>query len=506
MLNFLDRFLDGITMYKVALYGLLIMAIIAIALGFLGVLPYKGYQYSISLGVLLGVCWISNYIFGKLYRVPTNSESSLITGLILFFILSPFENLDQIPTYIFVGALSMGYKYVLAIRRRHIANPAAFAAFIIGLLGSPLVTWWIGSVVMLPVVTILGITILKKLRRFQMFFFFLIAGILSITVPSILKGYPLFDVVSQIFLSWPIIFFGTVMLTEPLTTPPTSKLRIYYGIIVGLLFGVQFHIGPLFASPELALLIGNFYSYIVSSKEKLLLHLQEKKQIAKDCYEFIFTPKGNFLYTPGQYMEWTVPHKTVDSRGNRRYFTVASSPTEDTLRLGIKVIPNGSSYKKALVAVNEQSVILAGQLAGDFTLSKDTKKKLVFLAGGIGITPFRSMIKYLVDTNEKRDIVLFYSNKTADEIVYQDVFAEAAQKLHIKTIYTITDKDQIPKDWKGEEGRVSAEMIQKYVPDFKDRMYYLSGPHVMVTAYQDILKTLGIPSSHIITDYFPGFV
>jgi ferredoxin-NADP reductase len=414
--------------------------------------------------------------------------------------------MDQIFMYVLAGVIAMVSKYVIALQRKHMFNPAAFAAFILGLLGSPLVSWWVGSLYMLPFVALLGFGILRKTRRFQMFFMFVFASVLSISIPSVLKGYPIIDVFSQIFTSWPIVFFGTVMLTEPLTTPPTKMLRLYYGGLVGILFGLQFHIGPLFATPELALLVGNIYSYAVSSKQKLLLTLQEKKEIAKDMYEFIFTPKGNFAYTPGQYMEWTVPHKRVDGRGNRRYFTVASSPTEDTLKLGVKTQPNGSSFKKALVSLDTKQAILAGQLAGDFTLPKDASKKLVFLAGGIGITPFRSMIKYLVDIKQKRDIVLFYSNKAEDEIVYKDIFDEANKKLGIKTVYALTDIQYVAKEWKGEKGRVDAAMIQRYVPDYKDRLFYISGPHPMVTAYQNILKDLKIPSSHVIIDYFPGFV
>jgi ferredoxin-NADP reductase len=506
MLTFFDRYLDGITMYKVVLYGLLLLAGIAILFGFLGLLPFKGYQYSISLVILLIVCWGSNYIVAKLYNVPTNSESALITGAILFFLLSPFEDIDQMFMYTLAAVISMASKYVLAFHRKHIFNPAAFAAFVLGLLGNPLVSWWIGSLVMLPFVTLLGIAVLRKTRRFQMFFVFVVAAILSTSIPNVFKGYAVVDVFTQIFTSWPIVFFGTIMLTEPLTTPPTKMLRLYYGGIVGLLFGLQFHIGPLFATPELALLLGNIYSYIVSSKQKLLLTLQDKKAIAKEMYEFVFVPKDNFSYRAGQYMEWTLPHNSVDSRGNRRYFTVASSPTEDMLKLGVKIQQNGSSFKRALVSLTSKQTVLAGQLAGDFTLPKDNSQKLVFLAGGIGITPFRSMIKYLIDKQEKRDIILFYSNKSADEIVYKDVFDEADKKLGIKTIYTLTDIQNIPISWKGNKGRIDAAMIQTYLPDYKERMFYISGPHPMVTSYQDILKDLGIPASHVIIDYFPGFV
>lgn len=506
MFTILDRFLDGITMYKVVLYGLLLMSAWAIIFGFLTLLPYSGFQYVFSLVILLFACWVSNHILAKLYHVPPNAESSLITGCILFFVLSPIVAFSQVFILLFAGVVSMLSKYVIAFHRKHLFNPAAAALVGVGLVGSSQISWWVGSSMMLPVVLLLGFFILRKIRRFSLFFSFLSAAIMAITAFGMFQGAQIDTLLLQVFVSWPTIFFGTVMLTEPLTTPPTHRLRLYYGVVVGIFFGSQFHIGPLYSTPELALIIGNLYSYIVSSKQKLLLALSEKRQIAADMYEFVFTSKGNFAYRPGQYMEWTLPHEHVDFRGNRRYFTIASSPTENTIRLGVKILPGGSSFKKKLVSLNEKATILAGQLAGDFTLPKDVNRKLVFLAGGIGITPFRSMIKYLLDRKETRDIVLFYSNKTADEIVYKDIFDQAEKQLAIKTIYTLTDAEYLPSGWKGEKGRVDAAMIQRYVPDYKQRMYYISGPHTMVTGYQDLLRNLDIPSSHIIVDYFPGFV
>jgi ferredoxin-NADP reductase len=128
------------------------------------------------------------------------------------------------------------------------------------------------------------------------------------------------------------------------------------------------------------------------------------------------------------------------------------------------------------------------------------------LAGGIGVTPFRSITKYLIDKNQQCDIVLFYTNKYASEIVYKDVFDEAQIKLGMKTIYAITDETKVPADWTGKVGRVTAEMVTQEVPDFKDRIFYLSGPHAMITAFEELLMKLGVPRTHIHTDFFPGFV
>jgi ferredoxin-NADP reductase len=144
-------------------------------------------------------------------------------------------------------------------------------------------------------------------------------------------------------------------------------------------------------------------------------------------------------------------------------------------------------------------------LAGDFTLPQDTSKKLVFIAGGIGVTPFRSMIKYLIDKKEKRDIILFYSNKTYDEIAYKDVFDEATKEFGLKTIYTLSDETKLPPDWSGDKGFLTAGKVKNFVPDYKERTYYLSGPHGMVAAFEKTLAEIGVPKLQIKTDYFPGF-
>jgi ferredoxin-NADP reductase len=282
------------------------------------------------------------------------------------------------------------------------------------------------------------------------------------------------------------------MLTEPQTTPPTKNLRIAYGTLVGALFATTWKIGPIFATPEAALIVGNIFSYLVSPKEKLLLKLKKRACLAEDIYEFTFAGTGPIKYKPGQYMEWTLAHGDSDSRGVRRYFTLASSPTEEELKIGVKFSDNGSSFKKSLLTIGDKNIV-ASQLAGDFTLPKNKNQKLVFIAGGIGITPFRSMLKYLDDKNENRDIVLFYTAKTPGEFVYKDIFAEAEKRLGIKTIYVATKIS----------GRLDEHKIKEAVPDYKERVFYLSGPHALVEAFKSSLSNLKVKG--IKTDYFPGY-
>lgn len=354
---------------------------------------------------------------------------------------------------------------------------------------------------MFPFVLVIGFLVVRKIRKFHLFFSFIILSLISTLIFAALNKGDLFQLLPIIITSYPILFLGTVMLTEPSTMPPSRKHQMFYGGIVGLLSGVQFHLGPIFATPELALLIGNTFSYAVSFKKRLVFTLKEKIQISQTVFEFIFSPSSKFAYFPGQYLEWTLRHKKSDSRGIRRFFTIASSPTEGTVSLGIKIDPEHiSSFKKALLNLNPGEEIYAGQLAGEFILPKKLGK-YVFIAGGIGITPFRSMVKSAIDKNEKLDAILFYSSRDEKDFAFEQVF-ENAESLGLRTIYICSNAKS---SWKGKTGRIDEKMIKEEVDDYKSRVYYLSGPDIMVNSYKKLLRNLEIKPDKIIADYFPGY-
>jgi ferredoxin-NADP reductase len=113
------------------------------------------------------------------------------------------------------------------------------------------------------------------------------------------------------------------------------------------------------------------------------------------------------------------------------------------------------------------------------------------------------MAQYLIDTDEKRDIVLLYSNKTAAEIAYRDVFEQARAKFGMKTVYAITNESaSMPHAY---SGFIDAALIRSEIPDFSERLFYISGPHGMVDAFKKTLRQMGVSPLHIKTDYFPGF-
>lgn len=502
----IDTLLDRITMYRLVLYILLALLGIAALLAFFDLLHFSPLSLLLTSALLVVICWAMNTIFAFILKIPANLESSLITALILALILDPARSLGDVPFLGWAAILAISSKYLLAIRKKHLFNPAAIAVVITAFAMGGTASWWIGTASMLPAVLIGGWLIARKMRQEWIVLLFCVAACASTCLWSLAQGKALSTELLPLLLQSPLFFFACVMLTEPLTAPPTKKLKGIYAVLVGAIFVPLAHIGPLYSTPELALVIGNIFSYLVSPKQKVVLTLQKKHKVTPGLVDFVFKPSQSLAFAPGQYMEFTLEHVRPDSRGNRRYFTLASSPTEEMVHLGVRFYEKSSSFKRALYWMDGKTKIIGAQIAGDFTLPANPEQKLVFLAGGIGITPFRSMLKYLLDTQQRRDIVLIYANRSAREIAYLDVLNAAATKLGVKIFCTLTDSSAVPRNWAGLVGRINEQMIMQAIPDYAERTYYLSGPPEMVRAYEQVLKTLQVRKSQIKKDFFPGLV
>jgi ferredoxin-NADP reductase/Na+-translocating ferredoxin:NAD+ oxidoreductase RnfD subunit len=504
MMASLDQLLGRITMYRLVLYFLIFLLVIASFFGQIGLMPYSPLSILISVIFLIVISVAANHLFSHVFEAPVNVESAYITALILALIIAPIKNSHDLAFLGWAGLLSMATKYIFAIDKKHLFNPAAIAVVLTSLFANQSAVWWVGTLPLSPFVLVGGYLIVHKIRRQDLVFSFFIVALLATTVLGVASGQKISQLIFRFVIDLPLLFFAFVMLTEPLTTPPTKKLRLLYGALVGFLFVPQLHFKSIYLTPEIVLIIGNIFVYLVSPKIKLILKLKERIRLSPDIYEFVFSVDKMFKFLPGQYLEWTLAHDKSDVRGNRRYFTIASSPTEVDLRMGVKFYPHSSSFKTSMLAMDQNSTIVASQLSGDFVLPKDRNIKCVFIAGGIGVTPFRSMIKYLIDTNDRRSITLFYANKTVDEIVYRDIFDAAESQLGIKTLYLLSDLEHIPQNWSGIAGRLDSAIISREVPDYLHTRFYLSGPHGMVEAYQEVLASMGVKHREVITDYFPG--
>jgi ferredoxin-NADP reductase/Na+-translocating ferredoxin:NAD+ oxidoreductase RnfD subunit len=502
MTKFIDDLLDHITMYRLVLYYLVALVAASLVFGFFKIMPHDPVAIAFSTGVILAACWLTNRVFSRVFDVPANRESIYITALILALIMDPVAPSDArgIGLVVFASVWAMASKFIFAVGRKHLFNPAAFGVVLTALLLGGPATWWVGgNLPLLPVVLVGGALIVRKLRRFDLvatFILVVLATVLATTSPSFYG-----TALTETLLHSPLFFFAFVMLTEPLTAPTMRLPRYAFAALVGFLFAPNVHIGSFYFTPELALIVGNLFAYLVSPKGRFVLTLQGIEQAAADTYDFVFRPHRKLAFQAGQYLEWTLGFDRPDNRGNRRYFTVASAPTEDEVRLGVKFYPKSSAFKKALAEMAPGDTIHAAQIAGSFTLPGDPRKKLAFLAGGIGITPFRSMLQQLVDRHEQRPIVVLYGNERAEDIAYRDVLDAARRELGVRTVHAVAR--DAPRG--AYPGYIDARLVRQAIPDYRERTFYISGPQAMVKTLRGVLLGMGIRRSRIKTDFFPGF-
>ncbi len=499
MIRAINLFIDRTTMYRLMLYYLCMLFIAALIFGATGVLPFVAPTALLwSAVVLIASAWVANTFFAWAFDAVTNLESVYITPLILVLILPSvaFSNLSGTISLIAIAVTAMASKYILAIGKKHIFNPAALAVAASGFFLGIYASWWVaGNIPLLPFIFLGGIMIVKKLRKSDLVLVFAATTVVAVAFTSVNP----ITAIPALFLHTTLFFFSFVMLTEPLTMPNARKLRIAYGIFVGILFTPALHISWLYSSPELSLVTGNLFAYLVSPKRGYMLSFVERRVLANGIYEYLFRSDRPLVFKPGQYLEWTLGSVPLDTRGNRRFFTIASAPEDKLVALGVRFYDKPSAFKRTLAALTVGDEISVASLAGEFTVPKDTKKKLAFIAGGIGVTPFASMARHSIATGESRDAILIYSCKTAAEIAYREVFIRAAL-LGWRTAYVLSD-EEAPG---AHHGFIDAELIKKEIPDYRQRLFYVSGPPGMVDAMKAMLLSLGISRFNIKTDFFPG--
>jgi ferredoxin-NADP reductase len=340
-----------------------------------------------------------------------------------------------------------------------------------------------------------------KVRKLVPVLTFFIAGFAMYVLEGLKGGAEVSTMIVPFFTMYPALFLGFFMLTEPFTMPPTKKLQAGYGALVGVLSNTSLFNPFVVMLPELALLIGNVVFYPATLRRKLFLKLESKSEIAANTWEFVFSKPTRMVFQAGQYLEWMLPHSSADLRGIRRYFTIAASPTENKIRLALKITTPGSSYKTSLLSLPIGGTMIASQRAGDFILPADSSKKIAMVAGGIGVTPFRSHIKYMMDTQSVTNTILFYCANTKADIAFGDIWSEATAQLPF-TLVPVLAKEAESSEF--ETGFLTADILQRRCPALLERMWYVSGPPPMVTATVKTLRTLGVSRNRIVQDFFPG--
>ncbi len=208
----------------------------------------------------------------------------------------------------------------------------------------------------------------------------------------------------------------------------------------------------------------------------------------------------NVVYTPGQFFFITIK---INGKDSIHHFSFSSSPTENGYIEFTKRITE-HEFSRALAALKPGDWAHLRGPSGKFTLPAQSQK-LAFLSGGIGITPMRSMLRYIADTGQKWDIVLLYGNSTYNEIAFRDELEQLSSLKFGLRVEHVLSGPEFPSGWSGRTGYVNKDLVSDAIPDYAERFFYISGPPRMVASLEDQLFALNVPAEKIHRDSFTGY-
>lgn len=228
----------------------------------------------------------------------------------------------------------------------------------------------------------------------------------------------------------------------------------------------------------------------------------EKKEIAKGTYLFAFQLSENIGFKSGQFFFLTLndlPYQ--DLRGNKRHFTILNSPTEqNVIKMATRIRESG--FKKWLIEIPMGTEVEVGPISGDFVLPQDPNLPLVFIAGGIGITPFISMLSYIQAKKLSYKIILIYSNRDkASAPFFNELENISKENQNLKLIFTMTQDDS----WRGEKRKIDKNLINDYTKDLNNHIFLVSGPPVFVESISVALDELRVGKDKIKLENFSGY-
>jgi len=230
------------------------------------------------------------------------------------------------------------------------------------------------------------------------------------------------------------------------------------------------------------------------------LKLLRREEIAVGTMAFHFSKPASLQFKPGQYLDCTLldPPET-DAEGNIRSFSIASAPAEDGLTLATRM--RDTAFKRVLQQLPLGSSLQAEGPMGSFTLH-GAARPAVFLAGGIGITPFRSMIR----AGLKPPTVLFYFNRRPEDAAFLQEFQDREQTdTNLRCVGVMTEMEKSSRPWSGETGYCDKAMLTRHVADLAAPIYYIAGPPKLVNALKETLTGAGVNEDDIRAEDFAGY-
>ncbi len=233
--------------------------------------------------------------------------------------------------------------------------------------------------------------------------------------------------------------------------------------------------------------------------------LKKKEMLAEGTMGFYFAKPADFQFKPGQYMEITlVDPPETDAEGNIRSLSIAAAPEEEYLLFATRM--RDTAFKRFLREAPADTEIKMEGPMGSFTLHNNSSKPAVFLAGGIGITPFSSIIRHAAKARLPHRLYLFYSNRRPEDAAFMEVLRQLEKEnSNFKFIPSMSEMGKSAQKWSGETGFINREMLGRHLPALQGPIYYIAGPPAMVAAMRQMLTSAGVDEDDIRTEEFAGY-
>jgi ferredoxin-NADP reductase len=233
--------------------------------------------------------------------------------------------------------------------------------------------------------------------------------------------------------------------------------------------------------------------------------LIRREEVAHGTMAFYFTRPAGFDFRPGQAIDLTLidPPET-DGAGNTRALSIASAPSDPEIMVAARM--RDTAFKRVLCDASIGAEVKIDGPFGALTLHKNTAKPAVFLAGGIGITPFLSIIRQATRDRSPHQIYLFYSNRRPEDAAFlAELQQHAKDNPNFHLVATRTQVEDSSREWAGESGIITREMVTRYLPSLQGPIYYLAGPPAMVAAMRAMCVEAGVDEDDIRTEDFAGY-
>jgi ferredoxin-NADP reductase len=228
----------------------------------------------------------------------------------------------------------------------------------------------------------------------------------------------------------------------------------------------------------------------------------EKRDVAKGTLLVLFAVDRYPDYRPGSYFWVELPNRGhEDEKGLRRHISLVTSPTEEGV-VGLATRLRDSAFKQTLSELDVGDEVEVEEPKGSFLLPEDTGVEYVFVAGGIGITVFRSMLRYIADEGLPYRITLVYSNRDSESAAFLDELEELERRIDgLRVVLVMTDEEE----WEGERRRLDADVLGELVGGLDAKQFLVAGPPEMAQAVADSLLSAGLPEERVLADKFSGY-